>query len=164
VAFRIDQDAGTFRFDGSFDRGRGDGRFQFSPNRGFVSRLRATGIVKFNELSNRDLMNLAFGGFSIASARKFKELGFAPMTKEQMMDFAVQLVSPEYVSEMRALGVTETNTVDKVVAMRMFGVTPEFVRQLAKSGVRGLTAEELVGLRATGRGSEIRRHRHSVNE
>jgi hypothetical protein len=147
-SFRIDEDAGRFDFSGSFLRGRGTGEFQFYPKRPFVSTLRALPIPDLGVVTDRDLMNLAWGRFSAQAARDFIALGFSPMRKEEMMDLAVQHVTPEFVRRLRAVGVKELDTVDEAVEARMFGVTPDLVRAARQAGITDLTVENLVDIRS----------------
>jgi hypothetical protein len=150
VVFRIDQDAGSFQFDGAFANGRGVGVFHFEPHRTFVDTLHSLGILSLGEITNRDLMNLAWGDFSASAARGFRTLGFTPLTKDEAMDLAVQHVSPEFVKTLRSAGVREIATVPQVVELQVFGVTPELVKELATVGIRGLSGHELVELRFNG--------------
>lgn len=121
ASFRIQQDAGQFYFDGSFSQAGGNGTFHFKPNRDFARTLQSLGIRDLGEVSDRDLMNLAFGDMSASALRQFIALGFNPMTKEEMMDLAVQHVTPEFVRDLRKRGV-KSATVAEAVEARMFGV------------------------------------------
>jgi hypothetical protein len=150
VQFRYDEDAGGFAFTGSVHTPAGTGTFHFTPKRSFASSLESAGIAKASEISDRDLMNLAFGGFSEQSIHQFAELGFTGLNKEQMMDLAVQQVTPDYVASLRKLGVKGMDTVREVVDMKMFGITPDYVRGLASAGIRGLTGRQLVDLHRNG--------------
>lgn len=151
VAFRIDQDAGRFDFRGAVGDGEGTGTFHFTPNRAFPATMRSLGVTEMPEVTDRDLMNLAWGGVSAQALREFRDLGYAPLTFCETMEMAVHQVSPGYVRTLRSLGVRETSEVRDAVQARMFGVTPEYVRELALVGVRGLSGKELVDL-----------HRHGV--
>ncbi|HEX2210350.1 MAG TPA: hypothetical protein VHG93_21915 [Longimicrobium sp.] len=148
--FRIEEDAGTFAFTGAYRDGRGGGRFRFHPRREFGATLRALGIEGAARVSDRDLMNLAFGGLSTADIQAFRALGVPVRTMREVMNLAVQQVSPEYVRALQESGATGANTVEAVVAARMFGVTPELVRTLATVGIRGLPLAEYVDLRRSG--------------
>lgn len=146
IEFRYDEDAGVFAFSGSVHTPTGTGTFHFTPKRPFASTLQAAGIAKSSDISDRDLMNLAFGGFSAQSIRRFGELGFDHITKEEMMDLAIQQVTPDYVQSLRDLGVKGMTTVEEVVETKMFGITPDYVRGLASAGIRGLTGRQFVEL------------------
>jgi hypothetical protein len=59
-------------------------------------------------------------------------------------------VSPEYVRAMRDAGVAETGTVREVVELRFHGVTPEYARELAALGYRGLSGRQVLELYRAG--------------
>ena len=148
--FRIIEDAGRFDFEGIVGAGRGTGEFHFTPDGAFTARLVSLGITDVSDLTDWDLTNLAWGRFSTRSAHEFAALGLAPQSKNDMMELAVQHVTPHFVRSLRSLGVTDLDTIHDVVAARMFGVTPEFVRALGMAGVTGLSGQDLVSLRMSG--------------
>ncbi|HEX6574783.1 MAG TPA: hypothetical protein VF042_07400 [Gemmatimonadaceae bacterium] len=150
VTFFIDEDAGRIEFEGTVGNGDGRGEFHFTPNRAFESKLRAVGIVGLREISDWDLMNLAWGRFSEKSARRFIALGLGPLDRDAMMDLAVQHVTPDFVRDLQVLGVKGLDNVHIVVEARMFGVTPTLVRALNHAGFRGLTVSEILDLRMKG--------------
>jgi hypothetical protein len=148
--FSIREDAGTFQFTGAYRERRGAGRFRFLPRREFGATLRALGIQGAAQVSDRDLMNLAFGGLAAADIAEFRALGVPVATMDEVMTLAVQQVSPEYVRALQGLGATDANTVNAVVAARMFGLAPELVRELATVGIRGLPLDGYVDIRRAG--------------
>jgi hypothetical protein len=140
AAFRIQQDAGTFDFEGTFHGGRGTGRFRFTPNQWFASvALRSVGI---KAATDHQLKNLAYSGISTADVREFKAL-FPSLTMSELMDLAVRIVTPEYARTMRSLGVTGANTVRGVVELRFYNVPTAYVRELAGLGYRALSVSEV---------------------
>ena len=149
-SFRMEEDAGTFEFTGAYRNGRGEGRFRFHPRREFGATLRALGIQGAGQVRDRDLMNLAFGGLSAADIQEFRALGIPVATMDQVMDLGIQQVSPEYVRTLQGLGATGANTVEAVVAARLFGVRGELVGELAAVGIRGLPLDEYVDLARAG--------------
>jgi hypothetical protein len=148
--FRIEEDAGTFHFTGAYRDGRGGGRFRFQPHREFAAMLRALGIEGAGQVSDRDLMNLAFGGLSGADIQEFRAIGVSVGTMDEVMTLAIHQVSPEYVRALQGLGATGANSMDAVVAARMFGLNPELVRELATVGIRALPLDEYIGIHRAG--------------
>jgi hypothetical protein len=149
-AFQILEDAGRFDFQGIVGNGRGSGEFHFMPNHDFGAKLASLGIRDVGNLSDWDLTNLAWGRFSIRAAHEFAALGFNSLSRNDMMELAVQHVTPHFVRSLQSLGVKDLSTVESVVSARMFGVTPDLVRALALAGISGLSGEELVSLRMSG--------------
>ena len=150
VVFRMERDAGQFEFIGSFRGGRGEGQFRFHPNGAFLAALRELGIQGVARATGPDLGNLVLGGFSAEMIREFRALGVPVRTMDEVVDLAIPVISPGYVRTLQALGVRDAVTVEAVIEARMSGVSAEFLRELARVGVRGLSVRELAGLRFEG--------------
>ena len=56
VQFTWTREAGTFRFSGSFDQGRGSGTYTFTPDQAFVTNM---GNAGYRNLSSDDIVRLA---------------------------------------------------------------------------------------------------------
>jgi hypothetical protein len=59
----------------------------------------------------------------------------------------VQGVTPEYIREIRALGLKPT--ADEVISMRVQGVTPEYIKTLQSAGFK-FDVDELIGAKVQG--------------
>ncbi len=57
----------------------------------------------------------------------------------------VQHVDPEEVKQIRAMGYEPT--LDELVQMRIFKVTPDFIRRMQARGLKDLTISKLVQIR-----------------
>jgi beta-lactamase regulating signal transducer with metallopeptidase domain len=150
VSFTIDQDAGRFEFDGIVGSWQGTGQFHFVPNHEFVKVLRALGIRELGEVSDHELKNLAFGGMSATAVRGFGELGIGELTKDDIIEMAIRMLTPQYVRDLRAAGVTGTDTLRNLIEVRFHGVTPEYVREMAELGYGKLSTRELTELWSAG--------------
>lgn len=144
VSFRIQREAGVFEMEGAFREGRGAGHFRFQPDRGFASTLRSLGVEGTDEITDRELMILALGDASSAAVREYRALGLAPLDVEGVIQLSIHQVTPEYVREMRALGLTGASTVDDVVQLRIHRVSTDYVRELASLGYRDLSRDQLL--------------------
>jgi beta-lactamase regulating signal transducer with metallopeptidase domain len=142
--FRIDQDAGVFEFNGTFARGRGDGRFVFRPNQGFPATLRALGVRDAERVGIHQLKNLAFGFISAASVREFIEAGLQPLTLNELLDLAVRQVSPAYLREMKAAGIQGAESVRGIVELKFHDVPASYARDLSALGYKTLTYRQLI--------------------
>lgn len=144
VEFRIVREAGTFRMDGSFRGGRGSGHFRFVPDRGFTRALGALGVGGAARATDRELMNLALAGTTVAMVRDFRALGFGELSMRDVFELSVHGVTPEYVREMRALGLAGTNTVRGITRLKIHRITRDFVRELESVGFRDLDRSQLL--------------------
>jgi hypothetical protein len=121
VQFQLRSDAGTITFDGTFRNGKGSGHFLFGSNPGFVRELRALGV-----------------GLDGQKGRTRTE-------EEALFPLAIHDVSIAFIRSMQAEGYR--TTLDKYVAMRIFSVTPEFIREMRSLGFTTLSADDLIGSR-----------------
>ncbi|HEX8832359.1 MAG TPA: hypothetical protein VF705_14385, partial [Longimicrobium sp.] len=153
VAFRIEQDAGTFEFRGAFQDGGGTGSFRFRPNRRFVATLRSLGLE--GDASDHQLKNLAWGGVGAAEIREFRTANVAPLTLRGVIDMAIFRVEPEYARELAALGYRGISTAQLIDLWRA-KVTPDFIRSVRDSGAGPATPESLIRLSQRARASAPR--------
>ncbi|HEX9458940.1 MAG TPA: hypothetical protein VGA84_07330 [Thermoanaerobaculia bacterium] len=133
VDFRLVRDAGTLHFTGTFLRGEGVGRFTFEPNAVYAGTLRGLGVAASD--LNSDLND------------------------ERLFSLAMQDVSAAFIKEMQTLGYRED--LDRYVAFRIHGATPQFVRELNALGYRP-DAEQLVALRIHGVSPQFVRDIHAL--
>jgi len=146
VAFRVEEDAGVFEYEGTFLSGRGSGRFRFEPNHTFGATLRSLGVQDTEAMSDHDLKNLAFSGVSTKAVRELLALGVTPLTRGGLVDLAVRQVTPEYVRALRAAEVTDANTAEGITEIRFSGVTPMYVTELAALGYRRLDGSQIIDM------------------
>ncbi len=146
VAFRVEEDAGVFEYEGTFLSGRGSGRFRFEPNHTFAATLRSLGVQDTEAMSDHDLKNLAFSGVSTKAVRELLALGVTPLTRGGLVDLAVRQVTPEYVRALRAAEVTDANTAEGITEIRFSGVTPMYVTELAALGYRRLDGSQIIDM------------------
>lgn len=147
VAFRIEREAGVFEMEGTFANGRGSGRFRFQPDRSFVSTLRSIGVRDADGITDRELMTLALASASSAALRELVGMGVSPLDARGAIRLSVHAVSPEYVREVRALGLAGTSAPEDLVRLRIHGVAADYVREMESVGYRGLSRDELLDMR-----------------
>ena len=143
VRFTWTREAGTFRFSGSFDNGRGAGRYTFEPSSTFLSTMSGLG---YRSLTGEDALRLAVIDVTSAYVRDLGQAGYRDLPLEQLTRMRIHKVMPEYIGEMKALGYASLSA-DDLVRMRIHRVEPDFVRGLRTRGYSGLTAEDLVKMR-----------------
>jgi len=73
--------------------------------------------------------------------------GFKNLTVDELIAMKVQGVTPGYVKEMRELGLQATP--DELVGMRVQGITPEYVREMRKFDANA-NIDELIGMKVQG--------------
>jgi hypothetical protein len=128
VVFSLTREAGTFAFEGYVEGGRGAGRWRLTPDPNFVAEMRRLGYDNFYD---HQLLVAAIYDLNKGYVAGLRDAGYerVPLVKE-----------------VRSLGVRGLS-LDKLISMRMFSITPAFVRELAAQGYEHLSADELIGVR-----------------
>jgi hypothetical protein len=125
VSFALNREAGDASFQGTFRKGKGAGQFTFTPRQAFLDGVRALGIDvdrrKHGKGGDRD--ELLFG-------------------------LALNDVNVAYIRSMIAEGYRVG--LDEYLALRIFDVTPEFIREMRDLGFNAITHDELVACKIHG--------------
>ncbi|HYK02618.1 MAG TPA: hypothetical protein VE974_12750 [Thermoanaerobaculia bacterium] len=124
VRFSTQNEAGTIAFDGTFRNGNGAGQFVFTSNPTYLESMRALGVDVSPERERR--------------GRKQDE-------QELLYQYVVHDVSTAYVKSMIAEGYRVP--LHKYLELRIFDVTPEYIREMRDLGFRNITNEEVVASR-----------------
>ena len=121
VQFELRREAGTVAYEGTFRNGNGAGQFTFTPDRRYIAAVRALGI-------EFDLERETGGG-----------------EEEDLFTLTLFDVSTAFIRGMIAKGYKVS--LDKYLSMRIFDVTPEYVREMRSLGFRDISADDLVAAR-----------------
>lgn len=127
MQFRMEQQAGVFTFVGRFSGGAGSGDFSFAPNKDFLSTLRSLGVRNADRIGIHQLKNLAFGFMSGDRVRALMAEGIAPLSLNDVVDLAVYQITPEFVRQVKALGYTDL-TLRRLVDIRLGARVPTTAR------------------------------------
>jgi beta-lactamase regulating signal transducer with metallopeptidase domain len=77
-----------------------------------------------------------------------KAAGLDNLTVDQLIGLKIQGVTPEYVKEIRQLGLKAD--ADELIGMKIQGVTPEYVRGMRDATGQPLNTDELIGMKIQG--------------
>lgn len=100
----------------------------------------------FDNLTADQLIALKIQGVTPEYVKQMKALGLHP-TVNELISMRVQGVDPQYISDMRATGLNAG--IEQIVGMRIQGVTPEYVKEMRAAGVNG-DANQFIGMRVQG--------------
>jgi len=152
--FELRREAGTIAFEGSFRNGRGAGQFTFTPSPTYVAALRKLNL-RIEDLDDDDSAeSIEEHQFFFASLDVSTEFIRAmqaagfPGDMEAYMQMRLFGVSPERVREMRALGIKDLDT-EKVIQAGIHGVTADYVRRARAMGWN-VSLEKLIETRIHG--------------
>jgi hypothetical protein len=74
------------------------------------------------------------------------KVGFGKPSADDLVAMKVQGITPEYVSDLRAAGL-QPGSVGDLVSYRIFKVTPEFIAEMKAAGFDSIPPQKLVALR-----------------
>jgi hypothetical protein len=143
VQFTWTREAGTFRFSGSFDQGRGSGTYTFTPDQTFVNNMAAAG---YKNLSTDDIVRLAMIDVTIAHVRGLAQAGYPNLPLDDVVRTRIHRVTPEFVRDLAAVGYKSIN-VDDLLRMAIHGATPANIKAMQDAGIRGQSVEDVIRFR-----------------
>jgi hypothetical protein len=167
----LSAEAGTFTCAGTVHDGALEGKSTFTPNDAFVERMQRLGFSGFDSEKLQSytlfditsawveaLKNAKVSGMTVDNLIALKifrvdaayvagltGLGFATPDADQLVGMKVQGVNAEEIKQIRALGLQPN--MEELIQMRIFHVTPEFVRKMQARGFKDLTISKLVQIK-----------------
>jgi hypothetical protein len=150
VHFRLEREAGTVAFEGSFKMRDGVGHFVFTPNAAYLTAIRNLGVSTDDLESKADrtdetLFELALLDVSTSYIRSMQAEGYRE-TARKYMEMRIFRVTPELVRELRSLGYRDVPA-QKLIEMQIHRASPQFIRDLAAVGYHDVPIGELVNFR-----------------
>ncbi|UWZ83912.1 hypothetical protein [Occallatibacter riparius] len=164
-------EAGTFTCAGTVHDGALEGKSTFTPDQKFVDRMRQLGFTGFN---SEKLQAYTFFDIKSAWVESLKAAKVSGMTVDNIIALKIFRAEPAYVSQLTSMGY-QTPDADKLIALkvqgvdmnevkelrqmgyqpsldeliqiRIFKVTPEFIRQMRDRGFKDLTIAKLVQIK-----------------
>ena len=143
IQFTWTREAGTFRFSGSFDQGRGSGTYTFTQDQTFVNNMAGAG---YKNLTVDDIVRLAVIDVTVAHVRGLAQAGYLNLSLDDLVRTRIHRVTPEFVRDLAAVGYKGV-ALDDLVRMGIHGATPENIKGLQAQGIRGLSVEDLIRFR-----------------
>jgi hypothetical protein len=171
----LNAEAGTLTCSGSIHNFKLSGSFNFAPNAGFAAHMLKLGIqgitaenlqtyalfhVKaanveaiqkagVTDINAKNLASFSIFHIDPAFVESIHKLGFPAPPAQKLIELKIHGVNPEEVRQIRALGYDPT--LDELVKMRIFKVTPVFIQDMKKRGfgtdAKDLTIARLVKIR-----------------
>lgn len=146
VEFRLVREAGTVTFSGSFDDGRGAGRYAFAPSATYTAAMRNLG---YPDVAGGRLMRLALLDVTTAFVRELRQAGQTSLPIDDLVRFRIHGVTGAVAQGFQQAGLTGL-TPDALVRLRIHKVTPEFIQGLKTRHYTGLDADDLTRMRIHG--------------
>jgi len=168
---RIEAEPGTFICSGTAHNGWLDGQSTFTPNEDFVRRM---GQIGFNGLDSEKLLVYTLFDVNIAWIRSLQGVGVSGITIDNIIALRIFHIDPDYVGGFTSLGYKTPDadklialkvqgvnaqevrairdlgyqpTLDEMIQIRIFKITPEFIRSMKARGFHDLTIAKLVQIK-----------------
>ena len=164
-------EAGTFTCSGTVRDHELEGTSVFTPDTAFVQKMDRMG---YTGLDSEKLMAYAFIGVDSPWVESMKQTGVRGITTDNLLALRIFKIDPQYVRSFTSMGyempdadklialkVQGVNgdevrqirelgyqpTLDELIQIRIFHVTPEFIRRMQDRGLKNLTIAKLVQIR-----------------
>lgn len=167
----LTDEAGTFTCSGTVHDGELYGDALFTPDSSFVDRMASLGFTGYDSqkletyaflnvtseyaqslqqanikgVTTDNLIALRIFKVDPPYAQSFASMGYEQPDAEKLIALKVQGVNSEEVRQIRALGFQPT--LDELIQIRIFHVTPEFIHRMRDRGFKNLTIAKLVQIR-----------------
>src|SRR5271165_893833 len=89
-----------------------------------------------------------------------KAAGLENLTVDELIALKIQGVTPEYVKEIHELGLRAN--ADELVGMKIQGITPDYIRTMRDAGGQKLGTDELIGMKIQGVTPEYLKKLHDL--
>jgi len=162
---------GVFTCSGKVHAAELDGASNFTPDQAFVDRM---GRLGFSGFDSEKLMAYTFIGVDSKWAESMQQTGVKGITVDNLLALRIFKIDPDYVHsfvsmgydmpdadklialkvqgvngeevrQIRALGYKPT--LDELIQIRIFKITPEFIHRMQDRGLKDLTIAKLVQIR-----------------
>ncbi|MEA2260682.1 MAG: hypothetical protein QOJ51_3507 [Acidobacteriaceae bacterium] len=167
----IRAEAGTITCSGAVHDGKLSGAFRFVPEPAFAARMLQMGYRDLDEEKLqaytlfrigidwiRSLQSAGVSGMNSANlialrifhadpdyVHSLNALGYPAPDAEKLVALRVHRVDADEVKQIRALGYQPT--LDELIQMRIFNITPAFIHRMQARGLENLTISKLVQIR-----------------
>jgi hypothetical protein len=164
-------EAGTFTCTGTVHNEALYGDALFTPDTAFVDRMGKLGFTGYDSqklqaytmldvtsdfarslkqanikgVTTDNLIALRIFKIDPAYAQSFVSMGYDQPDADKLIGLKVQGVNGEEVRQIRALGLKPT--LDELIQIRIFKITPDFVHRMQDRGLKDLTIAKLVQIR-----------------
>jgi hypothetical protein len=164
-------EAGRLTCSGSIHDSKLTGEFLFEPNRAFVERMKQLGIKGLDSqkleayalfhveaswlqalqqagvigIDANNLLALKIFKVEPGYVQSLTSLGYPNLPADKLVALSIQEVNTADIKEVRSMGYRPN--VDELIQMRIFKVTPDFIRHMQAKGFNDLTISKLVQIR-----------------
>jgi hypothetical protein len=164
-------EAGTLRCSGTVHDAELSGAYTFEPDKSFVGRMREIGITGIDPeklevytlfrvsrnwvvslqkagvqgIDADNLIALRIFGVDAEYVKSLQALGYGTPPADKLIALRVQGVNAAEIKQVEAMGYHPT--LDELIQMRVFHITPDFIQRMKAKGFDNLTIAKLVQIK-----------------
>lgn len=138
----LNAEAGTFTCSGTVRQGELDGTSVFTPNQAFIDKMADMGYSGFD---SEKLFGYAMIGVTSPWVESLRQVGLRGVTIDNLVALRISNIDPDYIHSITSMGY-EMPDADKLIALKVQGVNAEEVRQIRSLGYQP-TLDELIQIR-----------------
>ena len=127
-------------------QGEGQGAGQGQSSSSSSSYVDGMKAQGYDSLTADELISLKVQGVTPEYIQQIRALGLHPSVNE-LISMRVQGIDPQYIKDMRDVGFNAD--INQLVSLRIQGVTPEYVRDMRAAGING-DANQFISLKVQG--------------
>lgn len=167
----LNAEAGTFTCSGTVRDGELEGTSVFTPDQAFIDKMDRMGYTGFD---SEKLFGYAMIGVTSPWVESLKQTGVRGVTIDNLLALRIFNIDPDYIHSITSLGYEMPNadklialkvqgvnaeevrqirslgyqpTLDELIQIRIFKITPEFIRRMQERGLKNLSIAKLVQIR-----------------
>ena len=138
----LNAEAGTLTCSGAIHNFKLSGDFNFTPNAAFATRMLKLGI---QGITAQNMQTYALFHVKAANVEAIQKAGVTDIDAKNLASFSIFHIDPSFVEAIRSLGYP-VPPAQKLIALKIHGVDPEEVKQIRALGYEP-TLDELVKMR-----------------
>ena len=142
--FELVREGGTFVCEGYFRGGNGAGTFVFRPDPGFVSAMRAQGLLDIDESR---IFSMAAHDVGPRFAAEVRSEGVTVSSASKLLSMRIHGVTMEFIRNVQQAGYKPRE--EDLIKMRIHGVTADFANEVRRM-YASASIEQLVRMRIHG--------------
>lgn len=141
--FSLTRDPGTLVLKGEFVEGKGEGRYDFSPNTSFIATAKSHGY----DISEKKLIHFFLSGIQEPYFNFLKSNGYTNIDEDDLLALAIHDVNEEYIKDINGefkKANYDKPSVDELVALKIHDVDMEYVKSFGKELYGDLSVDQIV--------------------
>ncbi|MDT8401396.1 MAG: hypothetical protein RQ743_06855 [Bacteroidales bacterium] len=146
VTFYLRSEAGVIEFTGDITEQSGNGTYEWTPNKSYISEM---GKFGYDDFSDKEYLIFALKNFRIKTLEEIISLGYDNIPSDKLVAIVALGIRPEYIRDIHKAGYDKIK-IQQVISFKALGITPGYIENLRKAGIGEIDADDLTALKSQG--------------